>query len=139
MNGPVLVLDSEALSALASGRGPRFLEVRGALRSAERNHRRVVTPAVVLAELYRGPRRNQIVDACLARETGIDVRDTDRELARFVGGVLTGANAGSEHLADAHVVAVAVEAGRGVVLTGDPDDLLRLSSGSPQVTVAALP
>jgi hypothetical protein len=54
------------------------------------------------------------VDACLARERGIRVRDTDRPLARLIGGVLTGAKADSRYLADAHVVAAAVETGGGV-------------------------
>jgi hypothetical protein len=43
--------------------------------------------------------------------------NTDRPLARLVGGVLTGAKADSRHLADAHVVAAAVETGGGVVVT----------------------
>ena len=44
----------------------------------------------------------------------------------IIGGVLAAASAGSEDLAAAHVVATAVEGGRSVVLTGDPDDIERL-------------
>lgn len=95
-------------------------------------------PAVVLAELYRGPGRNATVDSCLSRETGIDVRDTDRALARAVGAVLAAAGSGSEDMVDAHVVAVAAEADKGVVLTGDPDDLTRVSAGYSSVVVQAL-
>lgn len=134
----VLVLDTEALSSLAGGRGRRFEEVRAALEAARRLGRDVLTPAVVLAELYRGPGRNQIVDACLSRESPLGVRDTDRPLARMVGGVLAAAGAGSEDLADAHVVAVAVEAGGGVVVTTDEADLTRLAAPYPHVHVAAL-
>ncbi len=76
-----------------------------------------------LAELYRGPGHNQIVDFCLSRETWIRVRDTDWIFARYVGGVLAAAGADSAHLADAHVVAAAVEAGGGVIPTDDEDDL----------------
>jgi hypothetical protein len=65
------------------------MEVRAAMRAAALLQRDVVVPAVVLAELYRGPAHNQLVDTCLARETGIRVRDTDRPLARLVGGVLS--------------------------------------------------
>lgn len=129
------MLDAEALLLLARRQGEGFGEVRAALEAAHRLERSVVTPAVVLAELYRRPGHNAVVDACLSRETGIDVRDTDRSLARLVGGVLAGVGAGSEDLVDAHAVAVAVEAGGGVVLTGDPDDLQRLSSSFPNVTV----
>lgn len=134
----VLVLDAEALSALARGRGPRFREVRAAIEAARRLQRDVVTPAVVLAELYRGPGHSATIDSCLQRESWIDVRDTDREFARLVGGVLTAAGAGSSDMADAHVVAVAVEAGGGVVVTGDEGDLRRLSSSYPHVHVATL-
>lgn len=135
---PALVLDAEALSRLARAQGPRFREVRAALEGARRLQRYVITPAVILAELYRGPGQNQVVDACLSRETGIRVRDTDRALARYVGGVLAAARSGSSDMADAHVVAAAVEAGGGLVLTGDPDDLTRLAASYPNVHVAAI-
>ncbi len=134
-----LVLDAEALSALGGRPGHRKQEVRAALRAAVRLGRVVAVPAVILAELYRGPRHNQLVDACLSRETGIRICDTDRSLARLVGGVLAAANAGSEHLADAHVIAVAVDLGGGIALTGDPGDLGRLADAYRNVMVLALP
>ena len=133
-----LVLDSAALDSLAGTRTAEQTAVRAALRATIRLNRKVLVPAVVLAELYRGPRHNQVVDACLARETGIKVRDTDRALARLVGGVLSAAKAGSEDMADAHVVACAVETGGGVVVTGDPDDLGRLSATYPNVLVTEI-
>jgi hypothetical protein len=64
---------------------------------------------------------------------------TDRQRARLVGGVLTGAKADSRYLADAHVVAAAVETSGGVVLTGDPDDLVSLAAPYPNITVQSLP
>ncbi len=134
----MLVLDAEALSRLAHGRGPRFREIRAALEAARRLRREVVTPALILAELYRGPGHNRIVDACLSRETGIGVRATDRPFARLVGGVLAAARAGSADIADAHAVAAAVEAGGGVILTGDGSDLERLAAPYPSVLVKAI-
>jgi len=134
-----VVLDAGALSALAGRPERRSEEVRAALRAAVRLGREVVVPAVILAELYRGPRHNQVVDACLSRETGIRVRDTDRSLAKLVGGVLSAAEAGSQHLADAHVIAAAVDLGGGLALTSDPDDLRRLAAAYRNVTVVALP
>lgn len=134
-----VVLDAEALTALAGPANRRNLEVRAALRAAVRLQREVVVPSVILAELYRGPRHNSLVDACLSRETGIRVRDTDRPLARIVGGVLSAAQAGSEHLADAHVIAVAVELGGGLALTVDTEDLNRLAASYRNVTVVGLP
>ncbi|HZF11156.1 MAG TPA: type II toxin-antitoxin system VapC family toxin [Thermoanaerobaculia bacterium] len=133
-----VVLDAEALAALGRP-GRRGLEVRAALRAAARLRREVVVPSVILAELYRGPRHNSLVDACLARETGIRVRDTDRSLARIVGGILAAAQVGSEHLADAHVIATAVELGGGLALTVDVADLSRLAATYGNVTVVGLP
>jgi predicted nucleic acid-binding protein len=134
-----VVLDAGALSALAGRPGRRSLEARAALRAAVRLHREVVVPSVILAELYRGPRHNALVDACLSRETGIQVRDTDRSLARLVGGVLAAAGLGSEHLADAHVIAAAVELGGGLALTTDAEDLGRLAASYGNVMVIGLP
>jgi hypothetical protein len=133
-----IVLDAEALAALGWP-GRRGLEVRAALRAAARLRREVVVPSVILAELYRGPRHNPLVDACLSRETGIRVRDTDRSLARIVGGVLAAAQVGSEHLADAHVIAAAVELGGGLALTVDVEDLGRLAASYGNVMVVGLP
>ncbi len=133
-----VVLDAGAFSALSGPPDRRNREVRAALRAAARLGREVVVPAVILAELYRGPRHNQMVDACLSRETGIRVRDTDRSLARLVGGVLSAAGTGSQHLADAHVIAAAVDLGGGMALTSDPEDLGRLAAAYRNVMVVAL-
>lgn len=134
----MLVLDAEPFAALTRERGRRFEEVRASLRAAHRLRREVLVPAVVLAELYRGRNNTQLVDACLSRETGVSVVSTDRRFARLVGGVLSAARATSKDLAGAHVVAAAVGAGGGVVLTVDPSDVGRLSAAYPNVTVATV-
>lgn len=138
MSGPV-VLDAEAFSSLAGRATPREHEVRAAMRAADRLGCDVVVPTVILAELYRGPRHSQLVDSCLSQETGVRIRDTDRCLARLIGGVLAGAGAGSDHLADAHVVAVAVGMGGGLILSGDQSDLQRLAAPYPNILVEPLP
>ena len=69
-----------------------------------------------------------MLDACLSRETGLLIRTTDRAFARLVGGMLASAKAGTDLIVDAHVVAAAVEAGGGLVLTCDPTDVGRLAS-----------
>lgn len=96
---------------------------------------------VTLAELYRGGGRTAALDALLAREepAGLTLRDTNRHFARLVGSVLAGAHAGSEHLADAHAVAAAVEVGGGVILTGHAGDLGRLALPYRTVVVEPLP
>ena len=134
----VLVLDSEAMSALGGPKTKRKAEVRAAMVAAVRLSREVVVPAVVLAELFRGPRFNAVVDSCLARESAIDVAVTDRQMAKMVGGILGAADASSNDLADAHCVAVAVQAGGGVVLTGDDTDLRRLCAGYSNVVVSKI-
>jgi predicted nucleic acid-binding protein len=107
--------------------------------AARRLGREVVITTVTLAELYRGAARSTELDALLSREqpSGVSLRDTDRHFARLVGAVLAQAGAGSEHLADAHAVAAAVEVGGGVVLTADVEDLARLAA--PYRTIAVEP
>ena len=132
----IVALDAEAFNALAGPDSVRKQRVRRILRVAQQLGRDVLVPSLVLAELYRGRGRNQLVDACLAREgPSLDSRDTDRRLARIVGGVLVAAGAGSAMIVDAHVVATVVEAGGGVVLTGDEDDLTRLAAPYHHVVV----
>ena len=93
-----------------------------------------------LAELYLGAGRNQALDALLARESGdgLLLRDTDRTLARLIGALLTEARASSALFADAHPVAVAVEAGGGIVQTADPDNLGRLAAPYRTVVIEPL-
>jgi predicted nucleic acid-binding protein len=135
----IVCLDAEALNVLAGRDSPRKQHIRRILRAAQRLGREVLVPSVVLAELYRGRGHNELVDACLARErASIETRDTDRHLARIVGGVLTAAGADSSMIVDAHVVATVVEAGGGVVVTADRHDLERLAAPYHHIAVEAL-
>jgi predicted nucleic acid-binding protein len=132
----IVVLDSEAFNALAGPDSERKRRLRRILGAARRLGRDVLVPTLVLAELYRGRGHNQLVDACLARErASVASRDTDRQLARIVGGVLAAAGADSSHIVDAHVVAVAVDAGGGVVVTGDQADPGRRSASYHHIAV----
>ena len=109
------------------------------MTAAHRLRRDVTIPTVILAELYRGAGRSQLIDSLLAREEkALELRDTDRTLARLVGAVLVAAGAGSEDLADAHVIATAVESGGGVTLTGDVVDLERLAGAYRTIVVESL-
>lgn len=132
-----LVLDSEALSRLARD-GPREGVVRAALKAALAGDQDIAVPAAVLAELYRGGSHDQTIDACLAREGGIEIVATDRSLARRIGHLLAAAGCGSEHHVDAAVVAVCAAAGGGVILTGDDDDLTRLAGNNAAITICGL-
>lgn len=134
-----VVLDAEAFNVLAGAPSRAGREVARLVLAAKLTGSEVVVPAVVLAELYR-PGRLSAVDACLARKDGVPIcRDTDRTLARVVGGVLAAARVGSEFMVDAHVVATAVEAGRSVIVTGDPSDIERLAAPYQSVSVVSLP
>ena len=66
---------------------------------------------------------------------GIDVVDTTRDLARRIGNLLARAGKGSENHVDATVVATAIAAGGGVILTSDVDDLTALAAGAIGVAV----
>ena len=109
-------------------------EVRALLRAAARRGGSVRTAAVTLAEVCRGAARTRTVESAIARSRGgrrILVVDTDVRLAKLVGSILHQAGAGSALLADAHVVACCTLAEQAIVLTADPDDLVRLADAVP--------
>lgn len=135
----VLILDSEALSALARpGEDPvRHIEVRGALRSAQRRHEQVRVPSAVLLELYRGGGTDEPIDLVLGRGF-IRVVTTGVRIARVAGHVLARIGSGSEMAVDALVVATAVRLGGGLILSHDPTDLELLSADHPNVRVARI-
>ena len=133
-----IALDSAAVDALASEPDTTGEPVRAALRAAQRLGRPVTIPSLVLAELYRGRPRDARIDAFINREQGIDLRDTDRSFSRLVGGLLAGAQLGSEAIVDAHVVAAALELGGGVCFTSDPADLERIAAPYRNVTVVGV-
>lgn len=133
-----LVLDSQALSVLARGQTAEKTVVRAALRAALETDARVVVPAAVLAELYRGGTNDQIVDSCLGRNTGIGVVDTTKQLARQVGNLLARAGRGSRDHVDATVVAAAISSGGGVILTSDVGDIRALADGLVGITVESI-
>lgn len=132
-----LILDSQAISDLARSRTRTPPgAVHAALRAAVETGADVLVPAAVLAEQYRGGRHDQLVDACLGSHTGIEVVDTTRSLARRVGNLLARAGRGSADHVDATVVATAITAGGGLILTSDPDDISALADGIVGITVA---
>jgi predicted nucleic acid-binding protein len=135
----VLILDSEALSALARPTvdRSRHERVRAAMRSAHRRNAPVRVPSAVLVELYRGHGSDEPADAVLARGFA-QVVTTGARIARIAGHLLAAADSGSEMAIDALVVATAIRLGGGVIVTHDPDDLGRLASRHPTVSIAAI-
>lgn len=134
-----LVLDSEALSALARPRSApeRHERVRAAMRSAQRRSEPVRIPSATLVELYRGAGTDEPIDVELARGYA-KVVTTGIRIARIAGHLLAAIGADSKMAIDALVVATAVRLGGGLILTHDPADLQRLAAGYPNVRVAAI-
>lgn len=132
----VLVLDTAAVEGLCRRQVPAG--IRAALEAASRLGRDVVVPSAVLAECYRDRQHSQALDSMLARRSAIRLRNTDRDLARLVGGLLAAADLGSDALVDAHVVASAMERGGGVCITADVADLERLAAGVPVVSLVPI-
>lgn len=139
MSVPV-VLDAAGLNAMGTASPPEAL--RALLTEAHRRGRGVLVPAVVCAEVARGVARTRRMEQALARRTGpaggrsaATVVATDLAVAKQVGAVLHAAQAGSADIVDAHVVAVCVPHGGGVVITSDPGDIQRLSAAVPHVRV----
>lgn len=132
----VLILDSEAVSALARPRQDpvRHRRVRAALQSAHRRNAPVRIPSAVLVELYRGHGHDEAVDGVLARGFA-QVVTTGTRIARIAGHLLAADGSGSAMAIDAMVVATAVRLGGGIVATHDPDDLRRLAAHHANVSI----
>lgn len=135
----VLVLDSEAVSALARPRQDpaRHQLVRAAMRSAHTRNVPVRIPSAVLIELYRGGGTDEAVDQLLGRGF-TQVVTTGARMARVAGHLLATAQVGSELAIDALVVATAVRFGGGAIVTHDPGDIALLAAQHPNVSVISV-
>lgn len=136
---PALILDAEALNALANPTTRRALfdRARAILTAAHEIRALVRVPAPVLAEVYRGPRFDASIDRVLT-DRGIATVDLTPAIARSAGHLLQGARLSSAHAVDAFVVATALTFPRAVIATGDPDDIGRLAARNTRVTVLSL-
>ena len=118
-----VVLDAGALIALERGDE----RMRAVCREALRTRARLVVPAGVLGQVWRGGSRQAVLGALLSGAT-TSVPPLDRPLAQ-ASGVLC-ARAGTSDVVDASVVLVARRE-RAVVITSDPDDLRALDPAMP--------
>ena len=133
----LLVLDSEAISALAHGRSARRDRVDALIKSRRYT---VVTVAAVLAEVIRGRAADAAVHRAL-NSYGVDVFDVTARVAERAGALLGAVRSGSELAVDAFVVAAVDVAGGGLIATVDVDDLARLAAhaSSPVRVVSIQP
>lgn len=116
-----LILDSGALIAFERADE----RMRALLRAAIATDRRIVVPAGVVAQVFRGGPRQVALRSLLGTPI-VEVPALDRVLAEAVG-VLCGRSRTSDVI-DASVVLHARQE-RSVVLTSDPADLLRIDPG----------
>lgn len=133
----MLLLDSEALSAIAHGPDARRDRVRALVAEMRQRDLPVGTVAAVLAEVVRGRRADAAVFAGLRRDR-VQVYPVDTRVGVRAGQLLGAARAGSELAVDAFVVAVADLAEGAVIATGDPSDFRRLSAHATSVVIAPL-
>jgi predicted nucleic acid-binding protein len=131
----MLLLDSEALSAIASGPAHRRDKVRALIHVMRARNLPVATVAAVLAEVVRGKPSDAAVFAGLRRER-VQVLPVDTRVGVRAGQLLGRAAADSCLAVDAFTVAVADLARGAVVATTDVDDLRRLSAFAARVTIA---
>ena len=134
----VLILDSEALSALAAAhrRESDAVRARAVLEVARDLDVPIRVPAAVLAEVCRGGARDAAVNRVLAG--GIVVVDLNRAIAQKAGALLYRVGLDSAHAVDAFVVATAGVLGESVIATHDPDDLRRLAAREPGVEILVI-
>jgi predicted nucleic acid-binding protein len=133
----MLLLDSEALSAIARGPAVRRDRVRALVSAMRARGMPVGTVAAVLSEVVRGRRADAEVFAGLRRER-VQVHPVDTRVGVRAGQLLGAAKRGSELAVDAFVVAVADLAGGGIIATVDIDDLERLAAGAKRVKIASI-
>lgn len=122
----MLLLDSEALSALAHGPPARRDRVRSLATVARGRAEEIGTVGAVLAEVVRGRPADTAVFGTLRRDR-VRVHAVDTRVGVRAGRLLGSVGAGSELAVDAFVVAVADLAGGAVVATGDVGDPSRLA------------
>lgn len=131
----MLLLDSEALSAIAHGPRERRDRVRALITQMRARELPVATVAAVLCEVVRGRPADASVFARLRRER-VEVHAVDSRVGVRAGQLLGATRAGSEMAVDAFCVAVADLAGGAIIATTDPVDLRRLAAHATRVMIA---
>lgn len=130
----MLLLDSEAISAIAHGPTDRRRAVLALVTAMRARELPIATVAAVLAEVVRGRPQDAAVFAALRRER-VQVRPVDSRVGVRAGQLLGAVGADSTLAVDAFVVAAGDLAGGAVVATGDPDDLRRLAREATAVWI----
>lgn len=135
----VLILDSEALSALARPHvdPARHQRVRATMRTAHERRAPVRIPSAVLVEVYRGRGSDEAIDVVIGRGFA-QVVTTGARTARIAGHLLSRIDADSAMAIDALVVATAIRFGGGMIATHDPSDLRPLAAGRTNISIVEI-
>jgi predicted nucleic acid-binding protein len=131
----MLILDSEAMSAIAHGPARRRDRVRALIAEMRARERPIATVASTLAEVVRGRPSDAGLFAALSRER-VEVHPVDARVGVRAGQLLGQLRAGSEMAVDAFMVSVADLAGGAIIATSDVRDLTRLSAHAERVVIA---
>jgi predicted nucleic acid-binding protein len=133
----MLLLDSEAISAMSRGPAQRRDRVRALIAEMRRRDLPVATVAAVLAEVVRGRPADAAVFSGLRRER-VQVHPVDTRTGVRAGQLLGAARRRSDDAVDAFVVAVADLAGGAVIATVDVVDMNALANHAKDVKVVSI-
>ena len=133
----MLLLDSEAISAMASGPAQRRDRVRALIAEMRRRDLPIGTVAAVLAEVIRGRAADAAVFSGLRRER-VQVHPVDTRTGVRAGQLLGATRRRSDVAVDAFVVAVADLAGGAIIATVDVTDMNALASHAKDVKVVSI-
>lgn len=133
----MLLLDSEAISALAQGPAQRRDRVRALVSAMRSRELPIATVAAVLAAVVRGHPRDAGVFAGLRRER-VQVHPVDTKTGVRAGQLLGSVGADSRQAVDAFLVAAGDLLGGAVIATVDPADLRPLAAYARDVEVVDL-
>lgn len=133
----MLLLDSEAISAISSGPAQRRDRVRALIAEMRRRDLPIGTVAAVLSEVIRGRPGDAAVFAALRRER-VQVHPVDTRTGVRAGQLLGAVRRRSDLAVDAFVVAVADLAGGAVIATVDTDDMSALAAHAKDVRVVSI-
>lgn len=133
----MLLLDSEALSAIAQGPPHRRERARALIVAMRRRELPVATVAAVLSEVVRGRPSDAAVFAGLRRER-VQVLPVDTRVGVRAGQLLGAARRSSALAVDAFLVAAADLEGGAMIATVDMEDLQPLAGHAQNVTLASL-
>jgi len=123
-----LVFDTGALIALER----RDKRIASIVETAVEEKIRIVVPAGVLAQAWRGTPRQHAIGQLL-KSKAVTVAPLDEVSARRVGLLLAQSN--TADVTDAHVVLLAHSLGNSIVFTSDPTDIAKIDPHLRLVTV----